>query len=357
MVKKVSILSSAGTVSRARLHRLANALIQSGIEVHIYAPGRENDAPTGSHFHKVIGGKSKLIRIFRAITLPFQAKGDAILTISPDILPLSFFVAKVRKMKLIADINEDYLKLLKDRSWAKGLVGSFAKFIAKSANVIAATADLLIVADDQVPPFKAKNRMVIKNLPDSSIIPESGELESTPRAIYIGDIRKTRGLYSMLRIAELSPKWNFDFIGPIANEDQNYVEQWKKNSAAASRVKFHGALSPNKSWEFAKGAWVGLTLLEKTPAFIEAVPSKLYEYAYAGLAVISSPLPRCVELINESGGGVISQSDEGAANILNSWAQNQGSLLNIRKKARIWARETLNPDAQYLTFRQTVEKL
>lgn len=357
MAKKVSILSSAGTVSRARLHRLANSLIQSGIEVHIWAPGKSSDAPKGSHFHKVIGGRSKFIRIFRALVIPLQAKGDAILTISPDILPTSFLVAKLKGMKLIADINEDYLKLLKDRSWATGIIGTIAKLVARSANFVASKADLLIVADDQVPPFKAKNRLVIKNLPDSSMIPDCGDLENTPRAIYIGDIRKTRGLYSMLRIAELSPKWNFDFIGPIAHEDKNYIDQWKKNSPAASRVNFHGPLAPNKSWEYAKGAWVGLTLLEPTPAFIEAVPSKLYEYAYSGLAVLSSPLPRCIELINQSGGGLISQSDEGAANILNSWAQNQDALMNIRKKARNWARETLNPDAQYLTFRQAVEKL
>jgi hypothetical protein len=357
MIKKVSILSSAGTVSRARLHRLANTLIQSGIEVHIWAPGTISDAPKGSHFHKVIGGKSKVIRVFRSLALPLQAKGDAYLTISPDILPITFIVAKLRRKKVIADINEDYVKLLEDRTWATGIVGTIAKSVARLASAFAARADLLIVADVQVPPFNAKNRLVIKNLPDSSMIPDSGELDKSPRAIYIGDIRKSRGLYSMLRIAELSPKWNFDFIGPIANEDKHYVDQWMKNSDVATRVTFHGALAPNKSWEYAKGAWVGLTLLEATPAFIEAVPSKLYEYSYAGLAVLSSSLPRCIELLNQSGGGVITQSDEGAASILNSWAQNQDALLNMRRKSKLWAREILNPDAHYQAFTQAVAKL
>jgi len=98
-------------------------------------------------------------------------------------------------------------------------------------------------------------------------------------------------------------------------------------------------------------------LLESTPAFIEAVPSKLYEYSFAGLAVISSPLPRCITLIEESGGGVISQSDEVAASILNSWADNKDALLNIRRKAKIWAHETLNPQAHYQAFLDEVKKL
>ena len=357
MIEKVSILSSAQNISGARLHRLSNTLIRAGFEVHIWAPGETKNAPAGSIFHKTLNAKSKLARVFRDFTLPLIASGDAIMTLSPDLLPMAYLVSKVRRKKLIADINEDYLKLLKDRSWAKGLIGTTAKLVAQVANLIASKADLVTVADTQVPPFNAKNRLVIKNLPDSTMIPDSGELDSIPRAIYIGDIRKTRGLYSMLRIAELSPRWIFDFIGPVANEDSHYVEQWLKNSPASDRVKFHGVLSPNKSWEFAKGAWVGLALLENTPAFVEAVPSKLYEYSYAGLAVLSSPLPRSIELINSSGGGVISQSDEGAANILNSWAQNQDALLNIRKKAQHWAKDVLNPDAQYEGLRQVVEGL
>jgi hypothetical protein len=357
VVKKVSILSSGGAVSRARLHRLANALIAGGLEVHIWAPGKSSDAPTGAIFHKTLPSKSKVSRVIRDLTLPFQARGDAILTISPDIVPISFVVAKIRGKKLITDINEDYLKLLEDRDWATGLIGVMARSIARFANKLAARGDLLIVADSQVPPFQARKRMVVKNFPDATMVKDSGEMEKVPRAIYIGDIRKSRGLYSMLQIAELAPKWNFDFVGPIAAADEEYVERWRAISPAAPRVKFHGALAPNKSWEFARGAWVGLSLLESTPAFNEAVPSKLYEYSFAGLAVLSSPLPRCIELINQSGGGVISQSEAGAANILNSWAQNPEPLLSIRNKAKVWARQTLAPDEQYLNFRQAVEKL
>jgi glycosyltransferase involved in cell wall biosynthesis len=357
VIEKISILSSAQNISGARLHRLSNTLIRAGFEVHIWAPGEVKNAPAGSIFHKTLNSKTKFARVFRDLTLPLVASGDAIMTLSPDLLPVAYLVTKVRRKKLIADINENYLKLLQDRNWARGVIGVLAKLVARTANLIASKADLVTIADTQVPPFKAKNRLVVKNLPDSKMIPDSGALDATPRAIYIGDIRKSRGLYSMLRIAELSPKWTFDFIGNISNEDKLYVDSWLKNSPAAARVKFHGRLDPNTSWNFAKGAWVGLTLLESTPAFIEAVPSKLYEYAYAGLAIISSPLPRCVELINKSGGGIIAQSDEGAANVLNSWAANQDALLNIRKKAQHWAKDVLNPDAQYEGLRQAVEGL
>ena len=357
MAKKVSILSSAGLISGARLHRLANTLIRAGHEVHIWAPGNAKDAPTGAIFHSTFNQKAKLFRVLRDVTLPLKASGDIFFTLSPDLIPFTALIAKIKGKKYVADLNENYLKLLNDRSWAKGLIGALAKIVAWSANNIASRADLLIVADAQVPPFKAKNRMVIKNLPDTKVIPDSGALSTNPRAIYIGDIRKSRGLYAMLQIAELAPNWNFDFIGSISPADQSYVDQWLKNSTAADRVKFHGRLAPDKSWEFAKGAWVGLTLLEPTPAFIEAVPSKLYEYAYSGLAILSTPLPRCVELINESGGGVIAKDATSAAAVLNSWVNNQDAINGIRTNAKRWAHETLQSEVQYATFLAAVESL
>ena len=357
MSKKVSILSSAGQISGARLHRLANVLIRNGYQVHIWAPGSPQDAPVGATFHKTIDENSKWTRVLRDLSLPFQAQGEIIFTLSPDLIPLTFLISKIKGKKYIADLNEDYLKLLRDRAWAKGLIGKVAKLIAWSANQVAAKADLLIVADVQVPPFKAKNRLVVRNFPDPKMIPASGELESSPRAIYIGDLRKSRGLQSMLRIAELTPKWNFDFIGKLSDADQPYVDSWLKNSTAAPRVKFHGRLEPNKSWQFAKGAWVGLSLLESTPAFIEAVPSKLYEYAYAGLAVISTPLPRCIEIIKQSGGGVIIENENRAAEIMNMWAENPTALLEMRKSAVKWAREVLNSEAHYAAYFQAVDQL
>ena len=102
---------------------------------------------------------------------------------------------------------------------------------------------------------------------------------------------------------------------------------------------------------------MGLTLLESTPAFIEAVPSKLYEYAFAGLAIISSPLPRCIELINESQGGVIADHSEKAAEVMNLWAENPTALIEMRNSAERWAREILNSDAHYATYFGAVDKL
>jgi len=354
---KVTLITSADHVTDARLHRLTNAILKNGMQVDIWALGNESDAPAGSTFHKAPGDKSKISRVIRDLILPFKADGEVVIVVAPDLIPLSYLVTRIRRQKMVADVHEDYVKLLRDRTWARGVVGILARVIAKSATYFAAKADLTTVADVQVPPFNAPNRMVIKNLPDVSLITLSGELSTNPSAIYIGDIRKSRGLHQMLELAEKTPDWSFDLVGNIAENEIEFVKNWQRNSHASSRVKFHGRLSPKNSWKFAEGAWVGLALLESTPAFVEAIPSKLYEYAAAGLATISTPLPRCVESINQSGGGKIAISTEEISALLSNWANDPEPLIKMRQQALTWSREVLKSEEQYQAFASAIQSL
>lgn len=254
-------------------------------------------------------------------------------------------------------MHEDYVQLLKDRAWARGIVGFGAQIIARIATKVAAGADLTTVADVQVPPFSSRNRLVVRNLPDRTLITPSGELDSTPRAIYIGDVRTSRGIKTILQAAELAPSWHFDIVGNVSSSDAVFVDSWRSTSAASSRVKFHGRLAPRNSWKCAQGAWVGLSLLESTPAFIEAIPSKLYEYMACGLATISTPLPRCVELVEKSKSGVISISADDVAAQLNAWVANPVTLIQMRANAVTWARANLDSDAEYGAFVRAIEAL
>ena len=376
----ISIISSGANLADARLHRLTRALLRAGLAVEIFAPGNLKDAPTTtdvqqsliirnpwftSHWHKT----NLLARYHRSRLFVFRSRGRVLYAISPEAIAPTYIQALVLRKNFAVDLFEDYLQLLKDRKWATkyfGLVGFIARSDTKSALWFARRANLTTVADVQVPPLKANNRLVVRNLPDASMLTKSGARGTTPRAIYIGDLRKSRGLQSMLRVAELSPNWEFDFVGGVASTDQEFVNEWlaahaSSNSSNAqtvhTRVRFHGKLAPTESWKVAAGAWVGLSLLENTPAFIEAVPSKLYEYMSVGLATISSPLPRCVELIASSKSGAIAESPEAAAEILQQWLENPAEIDHIRSQAISWAAENLDSEREYAIFAAEMLKL
>jgi glycosyltransferase involved in cell wall biosynthesis len=402
----ISIISSGANIADARLHRLTNALLRQGLTVEIFAPGKASDAPrlasveipsdstsTSASSSDISGefyppssqltvrrcssawtrGKGLLPRYIRSRTFVFRARGTIIYAISPEaFMPALWWVRITRvffkRRAFAVDIYEDYLRLLDDRAWAKkylGILGAIARSDTKQALKAAALADLTTVADVQVPPFAARNRLVVRNLPDLSILTNSGERSATPRAIYIGDMRKSRGLRIMLDVAEKAVDWEFDFVGPIAPADQEFVEQWVLRNTgtqalgrpASERVRFHGKLAPRDAWQVAAGAWVGLSLLEQTPAFVEAVPSKLYEYMAVGLATISTPLPRCVELISLSGAGVIADGAEAVAAELMAWQQDPAALDAIRAKASEWAKSNLDSEAEYGRFTAAVAAL
>ncbi|TRZ85602.1 MAG: glycosyltransferase [Streptomycetaceae bacterium] len=353
----ISLISSADQVSDARMHRLCGALVRSGCEVEVWALGSHKDAPAGVIFHRAPGGKGFAARVLRDLVLPFKAKGEIWIVVAPDLLPMSWLFARIKGRKLVADVHENYFELLKDRAWAKGLIGELAKVIARVATKVAAHADLTTVADVQVPPFKAYNRLVVRNFPDLSLLTLSGELSPEARAIYIGDVRSSRGIKMLLHAAELSPLWSFDIVGNVSANDAEFIDNWKTTNIASARVTFHGRLTPSASWSFAKGAWVGLSLLELTPAFSAAVPSKLYEYMASGLATISTPLPRCIELIEKSNSGVIAKDAAEVAVTLNAWATNSSALIAMRKNAVAWATSNLNSAAEYEAFVSAIKAL
>ncbi len=368
----ISIISSGANLADARLHRLTRALLLAQLSVEIFAPGMSKDAPTPLEnsqnlivrkpWFSVSWNRTNLLaRYYRSRLFAARSRGRVIYVISPEAVAPAYGLAKLFRRNFAVDFFEDYLRLLNDRTWATkyfGVLGFIARSDTKSALWFAKRADLTTVADVQVPPFEARNRLVVRNLPELSMLTKSGPRSKSPRAIYIGDLRKSRGLQAMLRVAELASDWEFDFVGQIAPADQLDVEQWfRKNNSAHSRVRFHGKLPPRDSWKVADGAWVGLSLLENTPAFNQAVPSKLYEYMSVGVATISTPLPRCIELINESKSGAIETTPESVADRLKYWLDNPAELDQIREQAARWASENLNSEQEYAAFAAEMVKL
>lgn len=367
----VSIISSGANLADARLHRLTRALLRANLSVEIFAPGEPSDGPQifGVKQHLYIrtpwlapswGKGNLLVRYHRSRLFTIRSRGRVIYAISPEAIAPAYAQARLLRKKLAVDLFEDYLRLLKDRSWSKryfGILGAIARSDTKSALWFAQRADLTTVADVQVPPFEARNRLVVRNLPDRSMLTQSGMRGEVPRAIYIGDLRKSRGLHTMLRTAELAPDWEFDFVGGVAPDDQEFVKEWLLKNNSQERVRFHGRLAPTESWKIAAGAWVGLSLLENTPAFKDAVPSKLYEYMSVGLASISTPLPRCVELLAISRSGAIETSPENVAERLKYWRENTEELDQIRIQAARWANENLDSEREYANFAAEMVKL
>jgi glycosyltransferase involved in cell wall biosynthesis len=341
------VLSTGHDVADARLHRLCAALVRRGLSVEVVGLGAPVDGPAGTRVRALGARPGPARRMGRALALPLRAHGRVVLTLDPELVPSAVARGLVSRSATVVDVHEDYAALLRDRDWAHGVVGVGARAVATGAATMSRWADVTVVADGHVPPSRARRRVVVRNLPDLSVLPAPSEPDTEPRALYVGDVRRSRGLWTMLTAVEAAPGWSLDVVGPVAPSDADRLAAWQRTSPAADRVRLHGRLAPDASWALAAGAWTGLSLLDDTPAFADALPTKLYEYLACGLAVLTTPVRRSAELVRTSGAGEVVVDAADAAGVLQRWAADPSDLRRCRQAATAWADEHLRGPSPY----------
>jgi glycosyltransferase involved in cell wall biosynthesis len=333
----VSIVTSGHNVADARLHRVSAGLLRAGLSVEVLGLGMAEDAPDGVTA-RVQTRPGLAGRLLLAIVLPWKARGATLFVLDPDALLGARLASFVRRRRLVADVHEDYAALVSDRAWARGVAGRIARLMVGAATFVASRCDLTVVADDHVPPLQARHRLVVRNEPDLRLLPSDVVASEQPRAVYVGDVRRSRGLVTMLEALESAPRWTLDIVGPVAGADRAWLAQRLAHSPdLVTRVRWHGMLTPRRSWEVAAGAWVGLCLLEPTPAFLEAVPSKLYEYLAVGMVPVVSDLPRQRQLVEDAGSGVVVSDASAAASALVALEGDPVERLRASAAGRSWA--------------------
>ncbi|MGJ7442413.1 glycosyltransferase family protein [Aquipuribacter sp. MA13-6] len=361
-------MTSGHDVADARLHRVVAAAVEVGLRVEVLGLGDVADAPAGTTA-RTWRRRGPVGRALLAAWLPWTADGDVLLCPDPDSLLGGRLATLLRRRRLVADVHEDYAALLRDRAWARGPALLVARLLVRVAGAVAARADLTVVADDHVPPAApaCRRRLVVRNMPDADLMrrartaataEEAGRTaEERVLAVYVGDVRRSRGLLTMVEAVAAAPGWELDLVGPVSAPDRAWVQERLRSPDVAGRVRLHGRLTPERAWQVAARAQVGVALLEQTPAFTDAVPTKVYEYAAAGLAVLASPLPRVAALLDSSGGGELATTAEEAAAVLRGWSTEPSRLLARRRAATSWGDTILGEASPYRVLAEALDAL
>lgn len=358
---QISIVTSGHDVADARIHRVCAALLDAGLTVELLGLG---DAATGPPRVAVTTRERPGVigRAWLAGRQAIRARGRVLVAMDPDSLVASFVVARVRRRGLVADVHEDYTALLADRSWATGWRGRVALALVGVATNVARRADVVVVADEHVPPLDGRSRLVLRNVPYLRMLPaKEGNTPPDNRALYVGDVRASRGLWSMVEAIEAAPGWTLDVVGPVAREDAPRVEAYQRTGPARDRVRFHGRKPPREAWALAARARCGFTLLADTPAFRAAMPSKLYEYVACGLPVIVTDLPRQRQFVEDWGAGAIvppgPDTGSRASAVLREWSENPAALDAIRNSASRFHAEAAQWAAEYEVVAEAIARI
>ena len=329
---RVVVLSVAHDLADARLDRLSSALTSAGAAVELHGIGSADRGPLGV---ECVGRDraGPIRRLSRALILPFRVRGDVLVVVDPDLFLPAVVAGRVRRLPIVCDVHEDYRRVASDRAWARGRVRGF---IVRAAAIlgarVSARATLTMVADDHVPPPAARKRIVVRNLPRP--VTDAPTITVGTRAAYVGDVRISRGALTMIDGIIASPPWELDIVGPVNPAERPLIEA---AAARSDRVRLHGRLPPAESWVRVAGASVGLSLLDSTPGFVDAMPTKVYEYGAAGMAIVTSPLPRVAAVVDEFGVGAVVASPEDFAAILSAWQMDPNELKECCRRGASWA--------------------
>ena len=323
----VTIASAGHDVADARLHRHTEALAERGLTVELLGLGDAANAPAEAVAVTAVARPGMVGRALLALRVVARAKGLVMVAPDPDVLVAATLPGMRRGRLIVADIHEDYGALLRDRAWARGLKGVVARAVVASANRAARKADLVVVADDHLL-SDMPGRIVVRNVPNR---PQVRDRDLVPRAVYVGDVRASRGVFAMLDAIASAPGWSLDIVGPVAGADREAVAA--RVADLGGRVRLHDRQPPHVAWDIAGGAWVGFALLADTAAFRDATPSKLYEYLAHGMPFIATALPGHIRLAQESQAGIIVDDAEQAAAALTQLSSGATALPALANSA------------------------
>lgn len=353
----VTVVTSGHDVADARLHRLVAAFHRAGLTVEVLGLGEAANGPTGATVTAVprpgMAGRAVL-----ALRYAVRARGRVVITLDPDALVFAWPVLWARRRVRVADVHEDYRALIADRSWARGVVRRVALAVATLAVVGSARAEVTLVADDHVPPASARCRLVVRNEADPSLLPvprrhRPARPRGPWRAVYVGDIRASRGLFAMIEAIRRSPGWTLDLVGAVSAADGARLTSLLADPTLGDRVTVHGRRPPRQAWEIAGDADLGFALLDDTPAFRTAMPSKIHEYLACGIPVVTTDLPRPAEAIRSTGAGVVvptgtpDEVGDAAASWLGAAAADPGLLDSWRIAAHAAGRRAAEAPSGY----------
>ncbi len=314
------ILTTAHHPDDARLNRLSDTLNRRGISTKLVA-----ELPR-SPWRRMVMAPWSAWRHLRSI------RPTAVLLPDPELYVAGALVARLLGVRAIIDIHEDYAAVAADRDWIPQPLRPILASVARLVTAVGRRfANATVVAAGHL---RRPGDLVVSNIPANHFFPTRKPPGERPAAVYVGDITVRRGALTMVDLLALVPDLHLELIGPITDGLRAELEGIAHRKNTADRLHITGRLPYWEAWQRAAGATAGLSLLQDTPAYRSALPTKVWEYMAIGLPVVATALPAQTQLLETTGGGIVVGSIEEAAEVLTMWLANSDVPTAIGEKGR-----------------------
>lgn len=311
---KVCILTTVHPPFDTRIfHKQAKTLVKAGYDVTLIAQHTKNEVIEGIKITALPKPRDRFNRIFgltlKVLRLALKQKADAYHFHDPELI-LAGTLLKLRGAKVIYDVHEDVPKQILSKEW---IPWPLRRLVAGITQIVGALAshffDAVIIAAPAIAKyFPVPKINIVQNFPisDELILPIPVPYHKrSAKVIYVGGITAIRGIREMVQAMSLLPErlnarlvLAGRFSPPSLEAETRLLPGWE-------HVEFVGWRDRISVARLLGEARAGIVVLNPTPRYLEAWPTKLFEYMSAGLPVIASDFPLWREIVEGVGCGLL----------------------------------------------------
>jgi glycosyltransferase involved in cell wall biosynthesis len=321
-LKSVHLASTHRAGDPRIFHKECRTLAEAGYEVVLVVPHERDEVVGGVQIRAVpvpASGKDRLRHTLRDVYRRALAEGpDAVYHLhDAELLPAGLAL-KARGRRVVYDAHEDTPKQVRYQHWIpRRMRPPVALGYAALERLAGRLFDGIITAE---PPnaerFPSEKVVVIHNYPIVSELEQAGAVPYADRdalVVYVGSISRVRGAEEMVRMMRWLPDALRAELVLAGGHHPASLRDALGALAGPVRLTQTGYVDRPGVAEILARARVGLAVLHPVQKYVEAYPTKLFEYMAAGLPVVVSDFPGWRAIVDEAGCGLaVDPLDEAA---------------------------------------------
>lgn len=314
LIMKIAHLTSVHARYDTRIfYKECRSLAAAGHDVTlIVADGNGNESRDGVRILDAGKASSRLGRMLSSVnavcSLAISIGADVYHLHDPELLRAVSRISR-REARIVFDAHEDLPRQILSKPWIPTPLRSFASWGAELVeNRMVRRLDGIVAATPHIRErFRPFNPHVIDvnnyPLPDELTAASSAGNASICRSqiCYVGGITHVRGIGPLVRALALMPDVTLALCGRFQEAG---LEAEMRTLPGWRQVDFRGQVDRVGVRQVMAESMAGVVTLLPTPAYLEALPVKMFEYMSAELPVIASDFPLWRRIVEDAGAGV-----------------------------------------------------
>lgn len=245
-------------------------------------------------------GRRVLVSSAQVICAALSSRAPIVHLHDPELL-WALPLLRVLRRTVVYDAHEDLPEQVRSKEYLGPVARRGSTVAAHAAVAVARRSRTVVAATPTIARrFRADRTVLVRNVPRLRVEDTDAPSVSTRDrvAVYLGSMSRDRGIEVLTGVAAssgLPEGWRVVTAGPI----DSAVDRGAFDALVdTGGIDHRGVLAPQAARDLLLTARVGLLPLMPTPAYAASIPTKLFEYLAAGLAVVATDVPLWRELLD-----------------------------------------------------------